>query len=395
MYPGARRVLLTAYADTNAAIDAINVVDLDHYLLKPWDPPEEKLYPVLDDLLDAWRATRTTGRCRDTKVVGHRWSARSFARTGVPGPQPGALPLVLLADEPEGRGCWPPPAPDGQRLPLVITADGAVAGRARRHASWPHRWGWPRPRRPTSTTSSSSAAGPAGLGAAVYGASEGLRTVLVERSATGGQAGQSCRIENYLGFPDGVSGAQLTDRARRQALKFGAEILTAREVVRPGGQPAPARIVRFADGSAIAAHTRDPGDRRLLPAARRPRDSRSSPARASSTDPPSPRRPPARARTSTSSAAPTPRGRRRCTCRGAPSRSPAGARRRPVHVDVALPDRADRGHRRTSASTRGPRSSRRRTAPTTCEQLTLRDTRSGSTERSTRSGCSCSSARPR
>ncbi|MEU0675901.1 FAD-dependent oxidoreductase [Streptomyces sp. NPDC006172] len=251
VYPGARRVLLTAYADTGAAIDAINVVDLDHYLLKPWDPPEEKLYPVLDDLLAAWRASdhRPTP---STKVVGHRWSARSsevrefLARNQVPY-------RWYSSDEPEGRRLLAAAGQDGQRLPLVITAEGTplVEPDAPELAS----------KVGLATTPTADfydlvviGGGPAGLGAAVYGASEGLRTVLVERSATGGQAGQSSRIENYLGFPDGVSGAQLTDRARRQATKFGAEILTAREVTGLEANGA-ARVVHFSDGSAIAAHS--------------------------------------------------------------------------------------------------------------------------------------------
>jgi thioredoxin reductase (NADPH) len=251
VYPGARRVLLTAYADSNAAIDAINVVDLDHYLLKPWDPPEEKLYPVLDDLLEAWR-------CSDfrpvpsTKVVGHRWSARSsdvrefLARNQVPY-------RWYSTDEPEGRRLLTAAGQDGQRLPVVITADGTVLVEPEVPELAAHVG--------LATTPTADfydlvviGGGPAGLGAAVYGASEGLRTVLVERSATGGQAGQSSRIENYLGFPDGVSGGQLTDRARRQATKFGAEILTAREVTGLQSSGA-ARLVRFADGSQIAAHS--------------------------------------------------------------------------------------------------------------------------------------------
>ncbi|MGW3495412.1 FAD-dependent oxidoreductase [Streptomyces sp. NPDC001020] len=251
VYPGARRVLLTAYADTNAAIDAINVIDLDHYLLKPWDPPEEKLYPVLDDLLEAWR-TSDYKPVPVTKVVGHRWSARSsgvrefLARNQVPY-------RWYSVDTAEGQRLLAAAGQDGERLPLVVTTDGtplvepddpdlaAQVGLA--------------------TTPTAQfydlvviGGGPAGLGAAVYGASEGLRTLLVERSATGGQAGQSSRIENYLGFPDGVSGGQLTDRARRQAAKFGAEILTAREVsgLEINGS---ARVVRFSDGTAIAAHS--------------------------------------------------------------------------------------------------------------------------------------------
>ncbi|KUN05850.1 fused response regulator/thioredoxin-disulfide reductase [Streptomyces yokosukanensis] len=251
VYPGARRVLLTAYADTNAAIDAINVVDLDHYLLKPWDPPEEKLYPVLDDLLQAWRASAHR-LVASTKVVGHRWSARSsdvrefLARNQVPY-------RWYSVEEPEGQRLLAAAGQDGQRLPLVITPDGTtlVEPEAPELAA----------RVGLATTPTADfydliviGGGPAGLGAAVYGASEGLRTVLVERSATGGQAGQSSRIENYLGFPDGVSGAQLTDRARRQAAKFGAEILTARQVTGLEVNGA-ARVVRFADGSAIAAHS--------------------------------------------------------------------------------------------------------------------------------------------
>ncbi|SOD90527.1 FAD-dependent oxidoreductase [Streptomyces sp. Ag109_G2-15] len=251
VYPGARRVLLTAYADTSAAIDAINVVDLDHYLLKPWDPPEEKLYPVLDDLLEAWRHSDYRP-VPSTKVVGHRWSARSsdvrefLARNQVPY-------RWYSVEEPEGQRLLAAAGQDGQRLPLVITPDGTVLVEPEA-PELAARVG-------LATTPTADfydlvviGGGPAGLGAAVYGASEGLRTVLVERSATGGQAGQSSRIENYLGFPDGVSGAQLTDRARRQAAKFGAEILAAREVTGLEVNGA-ARIVRFADGSAIAAHS--------------------------------------------------------------------------------------------------------------------------------------------
>ncbi|MGW7573378.1 FAD-dependent oxidoreductase [Streptomyces sp. NPDC054765] len=251
IYPDARRVLLTAYADTNAAIDAINVVDLDHYLLKPWEPPEEKLYPVLDDLLQAWRAADHRP-VAVTKVVGHRWSARSsavrefLARNQVPY-------RWYSSDDPEGRRLLCAAGQDGLRLPLVITPDGTALIEPE-DQELAARVG-------LATTPATDfydlvviGGGPAGLGAAVYGASEGLRTVLVERSATGGQAGQSSRIENYLGFPDGVSGAQLTDRARRQAAKFGAEILTAREVTGLEVNGA-SRVVRFSDGSAVAAHS--------------------------------------------------------------------------------------------------------------------------------------------
>ncbi len=251
VYPGARRVLLTAYADTSAAIDAINVVDLDHYLLKPWDPPEEKLYPVVDGLLDAWLASDHRP-VPEIKVVGHRWSARSsgvrefLARNQVPY-------RWYASDEPEGQRLLAAAGADGLALPVVITPDGEALVEPS-DAELASTVG-------LATTPSKDfydliviGGGPAGLGAAVYGASEGLRTVLVERTATGGQAGQSSRIENYLGFPDGVSGAQLTDRARRQAAKFGAEVLTTRDVVglEINGS---ARSVRFADGSAIDAHS--------------------------------------------------------------------------------------------------------------------------------------------
>jgi thioredoxin reductase (NADPH) len=251
VYPGARRVLLTAYADTGAAIDAINVVDLDHYLLKPWDPPEEKLYPVVDALLDAWLASDHRP-VPETKVVGHRWSARSsevrefLARNQVPY-------RWYPSDEPEGQRLLDAAGADGRALPVVITPDGEPLVEPA-DAELASRVG-------LATTPAKDfydliviGGGPAGLGAAVYGASEGLRTVLVERTATGGQAGQSSRIENYLGFPDGVSGAQLTDRARRQATKFGAEVLTTRDVVRLEVRGS-ARRVTFTDGTFIDAHT--------------------------------------------------------------------------------------------------------------------------------------------
>jgi thioredoxin reductase (NADPH) len=227
------------------------VVDLDHYLLKPWDPPEEKLYPVVDAMLDAWAATdhRPTPQ---TKIVGDRWSARSsevrefLARNQVPY-------RWYLSDEPAGEQLLKAANADELHLPVVITADGEPLIQPT-DAELAERVG-------LNTTPTEAfydliviGGGPAGLGAAVYGASEGLRTVLVERTATGGQAGQSSRIENYLGFPDGVSGAQLTDRARRQATKFGAEVVTTRDVVglEVNGS---ARTVRFADGATLDGHT--------------------------------------------------------------------------------------------------------------------------------------------
>jgi thioredoxin reductase (NADPH) len=251
LFPSARRVLLTAYADTDAAINAINVVDLDHYLLKPWHPPEEHLYPVLDALLEAWSATPDPA-ATETRVVGHRWSAPSFmardflARNLVPY-------RWILAADPEGQRLLSAAGVTADDLPLVVTSDGKTLVTPTEAQLAAH----------VGLATSPAAdfydlvvvgAGPAGLAAAVYAASEGLRTVLVERQATGGQAGQSSRIDNYLGFPDGVSGAQLTERARRQALRFGAELLSTREVV--GLDVAgSARLVQFGDGSCIGAHT--------------------------------------------------------------------------------------------------------------------------------------------
>jgi len=251
LFPHARRALLTAYADTDAAIQAINVVDLDHYLLKPWEPPEEKLYPIVDELIELWRVAGDKP-VTETQLVGHRWSVRSFevrdflARNSVPY-------RWLSVEQPEGQALLEAAGLDATSIPLVVTpaGDSLVDPSVEELAA----------RVGLSTTPDTDfydtvivGGGPAGLGAAVYAASEGLRTVLLERQATGGQAGQSSRIENYLGFPDGVSGTQLTDRARRQAQKFGAEILTARGVAGLEVRGS-SRVIRFADGGQVAAHT--------------------------------------------------------------------------------------------------------------------------------------------
>jgi len=247
----AKRVLLTAYADTEAAIKAINVVDLDYYLLKPWDPPEEKLYPVIDELIAAWKATEHKA-VPETKVIGHRWSAPSvqarefLARNQVPY-------RWFSTDEPEGEALLAAAGVSADRLPVVVTPGGEVLVEPDDHELAAQVG--------LATTPAQDfydlivvGGGPAGLGAALYGASEGLRTVLVEKMATGGQAGQSSRIENYLGFPNGVSGAQLTTRARQQAAKFGAEVLTTCEAT--GLELAgSARTVQLSDGTSIAAHT--------------------------------------------------------------------------------------------------------------------------------------------
>ena len=249
--PRARRALLTAYADTDAAIRAINVVDVDHYLLKPWEPPDEKLYPVVDALIETWRSVGDRS-VEETKVLGHRWSAESFAARDFLARN--AVPYRWYnIEEPDGARLLEAAGATADDVPVLVPPDGTVL-KSPSEAEIAAAVGL--------TTIPTTdfydliviGGGPAGLGSAVYGASEGLRTVLVERQATGGQAGQSSRIENYLGFPDGVSGAQLTDRARRQAAKFGTEVLTARDVVGLEARGS-ARVVKFGDGTEIAAHS--------------------------------------------------------------------------------------------------------------------------------------------
>ncbi len=247
LYPMARRVLLTAYADTHAAIDAINVVDLDHYLLKPWDPPEEKLYPVIDALIEAWRADGGHPM-PNTKIIGHRFSRRSsevreFLASN-------RLPYHwIFADDDEGRRLLEAAGLDDRHLPVVISEDGDPMVDPS-NTDLAARLGLSTEPREDFYDLAVIGGGPGGLAAAVYGASEGLKTVLIEAVATGGQAGQSSRIENYLGFPDGVRGDQLADRARRQAEKFEADLITAREAValELHGNT---RTIRFADGGSI------------------------------------------------------------------------------------------------------------------------------------------------
>jgi thioredoxin reductase (NADPH) len=251
IYPLARRVLLTAYADTHAAIEAINVVDLDHYLLKPWDPPEEKLYPVIDGLLDAWRATGDRA-IPHTKVIGHRWNQRSWEVRQFLARNQHSF-RSFMVDESMGRQLLDAAGLDGLQLPVVITEQGETLVEPT-NAELAAMLG-------LSTSPSLEmydlaviGGGPAGLAAAVYGASEGLKTVLIEETTTGGQAGRSSRIENYLGFPTGVSGAELTTSARRQAERFGAEVITTRKAVHlVADDSGSARTVHFEDGSSIGA----------------------------------------------------------------------------------------------------------------------------------------------
>jgi thioredoxin reductase (NADPH) len=249
LFANARKVLLTAYADTEAAISAINDVGLDHYLLKPWSPPEERLYPVLDDLLADWKAN-TAAPFDGIRVLGTTWSpstheAKDFlARNQIPyrfldiERDPDAAAIVVAAN---GNGA----------LPVVLFPDGSsllqpdrrtLAGKVGLH------------------TEAAAAfydlivigAGPAGLAAGLYGASEGLHTVLVEREATGGQAGTSSRIENYLGFPNGIAGTDLARRAATQAQRLGAEIITAGEVTSVRVEDS-VKIVRLGDGTELSA----------------------------------------------------------------------------------------------------------------------------------------------
>jgi thioredoxin reductase (NADPH) len=250
LVPQARRALLTAYADTNAAIAAINVVDVDHYLLKPWEPPEEKLYPVVDELLETWQREARPAEHK-IKILGHPWSSASYEVRDFL-----ARNLVSYrwynVDDPDGTRLLAAAGAQASQAPVVITPDGAPLIQ-------PSLFDLANAVGLNTTPQGEFydlvivGGGPAGLGAAVYAASEGLKTVVVERAAAGGQAGQSSRIENYLGFPDGVAGDQLTDRARRQALRFGAELLTARNV---SGLKAigAAREVEFDDGTAVRSH---------------------------------------------------------------------------------------------------------------------------------------------
>ena len=249
-FPEVRRVLLTAYADTEAAIQAINVVKLDHYLLKPWDPPDRHLYPVLDDLLDQWSASYRAP-FEGIRVIGTRWSRRCYeARDFLARNQ---IPYQWLnVEDPAGAQLLTTIGDGLDKLPIVLLADGtALADPAA--AELAARVG-------LHTRSDTSffdlvivGGGPAGLAAGVYGASEGLKTVIVEREAPGGQAGLSSRIENYLGFPSGLSGEDLARRAVAQAKRFGVEILAPQEAL-GARHEGPYHVISLADGSELSCH---------------------------------------------------------------------------------------------------------------------------------------------
>jgi thioredoxin reductase (NADPH) len=250
IYPEARRVLLTAYADTEAAIRAINSARIHYYLTKPWDPPEEKLYPVLDDLLQDWNAGYQP-KFEGLRVIGHRWSLkdhqlRSFlSRNHVP-----YRWLDAAANE-DAQKLLAERSLDPEKLPVVLFSDGSALVDPEQDVL-AARVGLRTQAAQDFYDIIVVGAGPAGLAAAVYGASEGLKTLVIEPDAPGGQAGSSSRIENYLGFPSGISGADLARRAHMQGVRFGAEFLTQRVVgMRVEGQY---RFVVLADGREVSSH---------------------------------------------------------------------------------------------------------------------------------------------
>ncbi len=248
--PDTKLLLLTAYADTDVAIKAINDIGLDYYMLKPWDPPEERLYPVIDDLLGDWQGTHPD-RSAEVRVIGHRWSDKSVETKNFLAHNHVPYRWLDLERDDEARQLVELANADVDDLPLVLVPDGAAL------------------RTPTTVELADAlglhtqaeqplydlcivGAGPAGLAAAVYAASEGLSTVLVERDAPGGQAGTSASIENYLGFPKGLSGADLTRRAVAQASRFGAEMVLAREIT--GFETrGPVRTVQLSGGGEVEA----------------------------------------------------------------------------------------------------------------------------------------------
>jgi thioredoxin reductase (NADPH) len=254
MFPDAKRALLTAYADTSAAISAINQANINYFFLKPWDPPAEHLYPQLNDLLDDWQASYRP-KFEGIRVLGTRWSPRSYelrdflARNRVPYQW---IDVEVSANDPETKQLLEALGPDASNLPVVLFQDGAKLLDTT-PAEVAQKVGL-RTRAQTSFYDLAIVGGgPAGLAAAVYGASEGLHTVMIEREAPGGQAGMSSRIENYLGFPNGLSGGDLARRAVVQAQRFGVEILSPQDAsaVRTEGSY---RMIKLGDGNEISCH---------------------------------------------------------------------------------------------------------------------------------------------
>jgi thioredoxin reductase (NADPH) len=254
IFPGAKRALLTAYADTNAAISAINEANINYFFLKPWDPPAEHLYPQLDDLLDDWQASyRPT--FEGIRVLGTRWSPRSYelrdflARNHVPYQW---IDVEASANDPETKRLVEALGTEAAQLPVVLFPDGTKLLESI-PADVAQKVGLRTRAQTDFYDLAIVGGGPAGLAAAVYGASEGLHTVMIEREAPGGQAGMSSRIENYLGFPMGLSGGDLARRAVVQAQRFGVEILSPQEAVGARTE-GPYRIIKLADGSEISCH---------------------------------------------------------------------------------------------------------------------------------------------
>ncbi len=255
LYPDSKRALLTAYADTSAAINAINEVNVDYFFLKPWDPPSQHLYPVLDDLLEDWNASYKPPY-EGIRVLGTRWSPRAYevrdflARNHVPYQW---IDVELASEDPEVKQLVASVGDDAGHLPMTLFPDGT-----RMFESTPAELADKIGLRTRAETQFYDFAiiggGPGGLAAAVYGASEGLKTVMIDREAPGGQAGLSSRIENYLGFPTGLSGLDLARRAVMQAQRFGVEIIAPQEAVSLRAE-GPYRIVKLANGSEISCHT--------------------------------------------------------------------------------------------------------------------------------------------
>jgi thioredoxin reductase (NADPH) len=254
IFPDAKRALLTAYADTNAAISAINQANINYFFLKPWDPPAEHLYPQLDDLLDDWRASyRPT--FEGIRLLGTRWSPRSYelrdflARNHVPYQW---IDVELSSNDHETKRLLEALGPEAANLPVVLFPDGTKLFESV-PADVARKIGLRTRAQTDFYDLAIVGGGPAGLAAAVYGASEGLHTVLIERQAPGGQAGMSSRIENYLGFPTGLSGGDLARRAVVQAQRFGVEILAPQEAVGVRAEGS-YRIIKLADGNEISCH---------------------------------------------------------------------------------------------------------------------------------------------
>src|ERR1700758_2230549 len=254
VFPEAKRALLTAYADTNAAIDAINQASINYFFLKPWDPPSEHLYPQLDDLLDDWQSSFHP-TFQGIRVLGTRWSPRSYelrdflARNHVPYQW---IDVELSGNDPETKRLLEALGPEATSLPVVLFPDGTKFLESV-PADVAQKVGLRTRAQTNFYDLAIIGGGPAGLAAAVYGASEGLHTVIIEREAPGGQAGMSSRIENYLGFPTGLSGGDLARRAVVQAERFGVEILSPQEArsVRTEGSY---RIIKLADGNEISCY---------------------------------------------------------------------------------------------------------------------------------------------